>query len=167
MPEIVRPLRTYNGEPLAPSMFCWIMHERLGRDTGATPDGRLAGFPLGDGSGPAQGRETCGPTASILSSTSWDHTPFTGGIAVNLKLSAAFFEDDVLEDTLRLVRVFFERGGFELQINVVNKQTLLDAQKNPEAHRDRVVRIGGYSDFFTNLSPQMQAEVLLRTEHVV
>ena len=167
LPEIVRPLRTYNGEPLAPSMFCWIMHEHLGRDTGATPDGRLAGFPLGDGSGPAQGRETCGPTASILSSTSWNHTPFTGGIAVNLKLSAAFFEDDVLEDTLQLVRVFFERGGFELQINVVNRQTLLDAQKNPDAHRDLVVRIGGYSDFFTNLSPQMQAEVLLRTEHVV
>lgn len=167
LPEIVRPLRTYNGEPLAPSMFCWIMHEHLGRDTGATPDGRLAGFPLGDGSGPAQGRETCGPTASILSSTSWNHTPFTGGIAVNLKLSAAFFEDDVLDDTLRLVRVFFERGGFELQINVVNRQTLLDAQKNPDAHRDLVVRIGGYSDFFTNLSPQMQAEVLLRTEHVV
>ncbi|NLZ88324.1 MAG: hypothetical protein GX916_02365 [Clostridiales bacterium] len=167
LPEIVRPLRTYNGEPLAPSMFCWIMHEHLGRDTGATPDGRLAGFPLGDGSGPAQGRETCGPTASILSSTSWDHTPFTGGIAVNLKLAAAFFEEDVLEDTLQLVRVFFERGGFELQINVVNRQTLLDAQKNPDAHRDLVVRIGGYSDFFTNLSPQMQAEVLLRTEHVV
>lgn len=163
--QVLDGLTTYMGEPLVPSLFCWIMHERLGRDTGASPDGRLAGFPLGDGSGPAQGREQHGPTASILSSTSWDHAPFIGGIAVNLKLSKAFFEENVIRDTMNLVRVFFERGGFEMQLNVVDRQQLLDAQKNPDAHRDLVVRIGGYSDFFTNLSPQMQEEVLLRTEH--
>ena len=70
-----------------------------------------------------------------------------------------------MEKMIRLIRVYFERGGFELQINVVDRERLIAAQREPEAHRDLVVRIGGYSDYFTNLSEQMQAEVLLRTEH--
>ena len=64
-----------------------------------------------------------------------------------------------------LIRAYVERGGFEMQINVTDKALLLDAQKHPENHRDLVVRIGGYSDYFTRLSPQMQAEVIQRTEH--
>ena len=64
-----------------------------------------------------------------------------------------------------MVRVYMERGGFELQVNVVDRAAMLDARVNPDAHRDLVVRIGGYSDYFTNLSPEMQDEVLLRTEH--
>ena len=150
---------------LIPSVFCWIMHERLGTATGASADGRLAGFPLGDGSGPAQGREHHGPTASILSSTCWNHEKFIGGIAVNLKFSKKLFTGASLEKLLTLVKTYMRRGGFELQINVVDREKLLAAQKNPDAYRDLVVRIGGYSDYFTNLSPQMQAEVLLRTEH--
>ena len=157
--------RTWHGSRFVPSMFCWIMHERLGTATGASADGRLAGFPLGDGSGPAQGREHHGPTASILSSTCWNHEKFIGGIAVNLKFSKKLFTGASLEKLLTLVKTYMRRGGFELQINVVDREKLLAAQKNPDAYRDLVVRIGGYSDYFTNLSPQMQAEVLLRTEH--
>ena len=157
--------KTWEGASYIPSMFCWIMHERLGRETPATPDGRLCGFPLGDGSGPAQGREHSGPTASILSSTSWCHERFIGGIAVNLKFSPGLFQGETLDKMLAIVRTYMRRGGFELQVNVVNRERLLDAQKHPELHRDLVVRIGGYSDYFTNLSPQMQQEVLLRTEH--
>lgn len=158
--------RTWHGSRFVPSMFCWIMHERLGTATGASADGRLAGFPLGDGSGPAQGREHHGPTASILSSTCWNHEKFIGGIAVNLKFSKKLFTGASLEKLLTLVKTYMRRGGFELQINVVDREKLLAAQKNPRnAYRDLVVRIGGYSDYFTNLSPQMQAEVLLRTEH--
>ena len=157
--------KTWEGASYIPSMFCWIMHERLGRETPATPDGRLCGFPLGDGSGPAQGREHSGPTASILSSTSWCHERFIGGIAVNLKFSPGLFKGETLDKMLAIIRTYMRRGGFELQINVVNRERLLDAQKHPELHRDLVVRIGGYSDYFTNLSPQMQQEVLLRTEH--
>ena len=67
---------------LVPSVFCYVRHEQFGAQTGATPDGRLATFPLGDGSGPAQGRELCGPTASIISSTKWSHKEFIGGVAV-------------------------------------------------------------------------------------
>jgi len=155
-----------NGR-LIPSVFCWVMHERFGSQTGATPDGRLAGFPLGDGSGPCQGRENGGPTASILSSTKWSHREFIGGVAVNMKFPKKLFDESSVEKLLAMIYVYLERGGFELQINVVDRDTLLAAQKNPEAYRDLVVRIGGYSDYFVKLSPNMQAEVLQRTEHVL
>lgn len=152
---------------LIPSVFCWIMHEQFGRDTGASPDGRLAGFPLGDGSGPCQGREKNGPTASILSSTKWSHKELIGGVAVNMKFSKKTFTEESTRKVRELVRVFMERGGFEMQVNVIDRDTLLKAQQNPENYRDLVVRIGGYSDYFVKISPQMQAEVLLRTAHEV
>lgn len=150
---------------LVPSVFCWIMHERFGVVTGATPDGREAGFPLGDGSGPCQGREFCGPLASILSSTKWSHKEMIGGVAVNMKFTKKTFTSNSLNNMLALVKTYLERGGFEIQINVVDSETLLRAQETPALYQDLVVRIGGYSDYFVRLSPQMQAEVLLRTSH--
>lgn len=157
--------KSYRGGRFIPSMFCWIMHDEFGKCTMATPDGRTAGFTLGDGSGPAQGREKNGPTASILSSTKWAHDPFIGGIAVNMKFGKRMFNESSLEKLESLIRVFMKRGGFELQINVVDKQTLLNAQKQPELYQDLVVRIGGYSDYFTRLTPAKQLEVIERTEH--
>lgn len=165
--ECTKYTPAYSNARLIPSLFCWIMHDALGQQTGASPDGRTAGFPLGDGSGPAQGRERKGPTASILSSTKWDHTPFIGGIAVNMKFSKSLFTDASKNNLMALVRTYLERGGFELQINVTDKQQLLDAREHPEEHQDLVVRIGGYSDYFVRLTPTMQAEVIERTEHVL
>ena len=150
---------------LIPSVFCWIMHERFGHETGATPDGRRACFPLGDGSGPCQGREKAGPTASVLSSTKWPHKEMIGGVAVNMKFGKSTFTAEGCEKILALVRTYLARGGFEMQINVVDRETLLAAQKEPEKYKDLVVRIGGYSDYFTRISPEMQAEVLARSEH--
>lgn len=141
------------------------MHDVFGQETGASPDGRLKGFPLGDGSGPAQGREQNGPTAAVLSCTKWDHTPFIGGIAMNMKFSRKYFKEDSLRKMTALIRTYLKRGGFELQINVVDRDTLLAAREQPELYRDLVVRIGGYSDYFTRLSPTMQAEVIERTEY--
>lgn len=162
--EHIRRLRTFRGDAFVPSLFCWIKHEQLGSKTGATPDGRLAGFPLGDGSGPAQGREENGPTASILSSTKWDHAPFIGGIAVNLRFNPDQPGSGV--DTLmQLTRVYHARGGFELQVNCVSGETLRKAQETPDLYRDLVVRIGGYSDYFVRLPANMQQEVILRTAH--
>ena len=153
-----------NGKVI-PSVFCFIRHETMGRETGATPDGRVAGFPLGDGSGPCQGRELCGPTASVLSSTKWSQKEFIGGVAVNMKFTKKTFTSDSCHNIAALINTFIERGGFEMQINVVDRETLLAAQADPDSYRDLVVRIGGYSDYFCKLSPQMQAEVLLRTSH--
>jgi formate C-acetyltransferase len=169
--HIVAECRKYNGvysgSQLIPSVFCWVMHERFGRNTGATPDGRLAGFPLGDGSGPCQGRELKGPTASILSSTKWEHSPLIGGVAVNMKFSKSNLGEHSVEVMKSLVRTYIERGGFEMQINVTDREILEAARENPELYSDLVVRIGGYSDYFTRLSPEMQAEVILRTEHSI
>ncbi|MDR1262138.1 MAG: hypothetical protein LBK46_01460 [Oscillospiraceae bacterium] len=152
---------------LVPSLFCWIMHDEFGKETGASPDGRRMGFPLGDGSGPAQGREIAGPTAAILSSTKWDHHKFIGGVAVNMKFSKKMFSAGSIGKMAALVRAYFERGGFELQINAVDKETLLKARENPEEYRDLLVRIGGYSDYFVKLSPTMQEEVLARSEYQI
>ena len=169
--HIIRECKKYQGmhsnADLVPSVFCWIMHEYFGRKTGATPDGRKRGFPLGDGSGPCQGRERSGPTASILSSTKWEHTELIGGVAVNMKFSKSILGDRLTDILQSLIRVYIQRGGFELQINVTDRQTLENARKHPEAYRDLVVRIGGYSDYFTRLSPEMQEEIILRTEHTV
>ncbi|MDR3313686.1 MAG: hypothetical protein LBS96_04420 [Oscillospiraceae bacterium] len=167
---LTRAVEPYQKRPenhLVPSLFCWVMHDNFGRETGASPDGRRAGFPLGDGSGPAQGREIKGPTAAVLSSTKWEHYKFIGGIAVNMKFSKKMFRGDSLGNLLAVVKTYLERGGFELQINVVDRETLRKAQANPDAYRDVVVRIGGYSDYFTRLSPTMQAEVLARTEYEI
>lgn len=150
---------------LIPSVFCWVKHEEFGRQTGATPDGRVAGFPLGDGSGPCQGRERMGPTASILSSTKWEHEKLLGGVAVNMKFARSTLGESSPDVLAALIRAFMQRGGFEMQINVTDRELLLRAMERPEEYRDLVVRIGGYSDYFTRLSAKMQQEVLLRTEH--
>ncbi|MBQ8301968.1 MAG: hypothetical protein IJX97_00265 [Clostridia bacterium] len=167
--HIINECKKYRGihsaASLIPSVFCWVMHEQFGRDTGATPDGRLKGFPLGDGSGPCQGRELNGPTASILSSTKWEHHELIGGVAVNMKFSKSTLGEGSLAVMQGLIKAFMQRGGFEMQINVTDKELLERARENPEEYRDLVVRIGGYSDYFTRISPEMQEEVILRTAH--
>ena len=165
--EEVGAYTTFLGGRYLSGFFCWVMHEALGRVTCASADGRRARFPLGDGSGPAQGRERQGPTAAVLSATSWDHTPHLGGIAVNLKFSRPRHTDLFVARLLEVVETYLRRGGFEIQVNVVDKETLLAAQAHPEHYRDLVVRIGGYSDYFVGLSPEMQAEIILRTEHAM
>ncbi|MFW5845951.1 MAG: pyruvate formate lyase family protein [Planctomycetota bacterium] len=149
-------LRAKDGARVIPGAFCWTMHERLGAHCGATPDGRRAGSPFADGCGPAQGRETRGPTAAILSTTSWDHSPMIGGLAYNMKFSRTLLRDRAGRTALTgLIRTFLARGGFETQINVVDQEQLLRARERPEDHADLVVRIGGYTDYFTRLSPAM------------
>ncbi|MCU0519712.1 MAG: hypothetical protein MUF84_03325 [Anaerolineae bacterium] len=154
-----------DDSPYVPGAFAWVMHEQLGRQTGATPDGRRAGFPFSDGCGPAQGRESCGPTAAVLSVTGWDHSRMIGGLAYNLKFSSALFgSPDGYAGLKALVLTYLQRGGFEVQVNVVDGETLKAARSHPELYRDLIVRIGGYADYFTRLSPEMQDELILRTE---
>ena len=88
-----------------------------------------------------------------------------GGIAVNLKFSRPRNQEAFQQRLLDVVETYLKRGGFEVQVNVVDKATLLAAREHPEQYRDLVVRIGGYSDYFCGLSPEMQQEIILRTEH--
>ncbi|MDP6051009.1 MAG: pyruvate formate lyase family protein [Candidatus Latescibacteria bacterium] len=152
--------------PYVSGFFCWVMHERFGSDTGATPDGRKAGFPLADGAGAAQGREKAGPTSSVLSTTKWNHKRALGGLVHNVKFSKAALRTDEDLNALRsLIQIYLRRGGFEIQVNVVNADILRDAQTHPERYADLLVRVAGYSDYFVHLDPNMQAEVIERTEH--
>lgn len=155
-----------DNSPYVPGAFCWVMHEVLGRACGATPDGRKAGFPFSDGCGPAQGRERLGPTAAILSVTTWDAAPLIGGAAFNMKFSKSMLNSPQAVNRLQeLIITFLRRGGFETQVNVIDAGVLRQAQAHPELYRDLVVRIGGYTDYFTRLTPEMQAEVIMRTEY--
>ena len=163
--ECARQTIAPDDSPLVPGAFSWVSHEVLGRDCGATPDARRSGVPFADGCGPAQGREVYGPTAAILSTTSWDHSPMIGGLAYNMKFNASMFESPSGFAALRdLVLTFLRRGGFETQVNAVDTATMKKARANPEAYRDLIVRIGGYTDYFTRLSPRMQEELIMRTE---
>lgn len=155
------------GHAYEPGTFCWQMHEYLGRETGATPDGRLAGTAFADGSGSAQGRDVNGPTSSILSTTKWDHSLMVGGMVQNIRFNKSSFTREADYKALKdLIVTYLKRGGFEIQVNMTSKEELLDAQIHPEKYKDLVVRVAGYSDYFTHLNPNMQAEVISRTEHI-
>jgi len=152
--------------PYVPGFFCWVMHERLGANTSTTPDGRKAGFPFADGAGAVQGREKRGPTASVISTTKWDHKKVLGGLVHNVKFSKKVLGTESGLKALRnLIKTYLRRGGFEIQVNVVSADTLRDAQVHPENYADLLVRVAGYSDYFVHLNPNMQAEVIARTEH--
>ena len=156
----------YPGSHFIPGFFCWVAHESFGRITGATPDGRKKGFPFADGAGPAQGRERKGPTCAILSTTCWEHYPMLGGLVLNLKFTKNTFK--TREDIIKLrdlIKSYLSLGGFEIQINVVDNRILKEAQKNPEQYSDLMVRVAGYSDYFTRLTSEMQEEIIARAEH--
>lgn len=159
-----RKYRSYWGDAVVPGFFCWVMHEYLGRTTAASCDGRPAGFPFADGSGPAQGRERQGPTAMVRSVTKWEHAPMIGGIAVNFRFQAARDPDQLAAAIRPVLETFLMLGGFEAQVNVVSTDVLRRAQEHPEQYRDLVVRVAGYSDYFIGLSREMQEEVIARTE---
>jgi len=148
-----------------PGTFSYVNHANMGAKEGATYDGRRAAAAYSDGCGPVQGRDVNGPTAMILSMTSWDQSRFLGGMVVNMKFGSENLGGRKNEGFLSLVRAFMARGGIEMQVNVVDRATLEDARLHPEDHRDLIVRIGGYSDYFVRLTPALQQEIIDRTEY--
>jgi formate C-acetyltransferase len=160
--------QSVGGHRYVPGFFCWVMHERLGSQTGATPDGRHAGTPLADGAGAAQGRELSGPTAAVLSTTCWSHRKALGGLVHNLKFSRTLLDSAAARRAARtVIETYLRRGGFEIQVNVVGRETLLAAQARPELYQDLLVRVAGYSDYFVHLNRATQDEVIARNEHAV
>jgi formate C-acetyltransferase len=140
-------------------------HVYFGSVTGATPDGRRAGRPLSEGISPVQGADRFGPTAMLRSAAKMDHR-LTGGTLLNMKLTPALIEgDEGLEDIAHLVRSYFRLGGHHIQFNVVEADTLRSAREDPDQWRDLIVRVAGYSDYFCDLSPALQEEIIERTEH--
>ncbi len=144
-------------------------HVDSGTWTAALPDGRQSGQPLADGVGPCQGADRQGPTALLRSVSKLNnlrHWP--AGNTCNIKFSAAYMKQSADIERLRdLVTTFMILGGQELQINVLDQKTLLDAMEFPEKHADLIVRVAGYSAYFTRLSRQVQQEIVSRTVQCV
>ena len=158
-------LKTFRGAGISPGVFSYVEHARYGLETGATPDGRRKGYPFSSGSSPVQGAETDGPTSAMLSATSWDHRPFLGGVAVNIKFNPDQMGDNCVDNILAMLKTFMSLGGFQLQINAVSNDVLKKAMESPDKYRDLIVRVGGFSANFIKLSNEMQIEIIDRNEH--
>jgi formate C-acetyltransferase len=165
MKEICRDPR--DGSPFGNSHVVRSGAVTMGLVTPATPDGRLAGTPVANSIAVSAGQERSGPTATLNSvcklnpAKSWQCA-----YQVNIRFNSAMISSDTQREKLRaMLNVYFQNGGQELQINIVDGATLRAAQKNPEQYRDLVVRIAGFSEFFVNLTPAMQEEIIARTEH--
>ena len=140
----------------------------FGMVTGALPSGRKAGTQLAEGCSPKQGTDLHGPTASMKSVTAFDHSQWLDGTQLNIKFSPNALKDRRgLMNMAALVKTYLARGGFHVQFNVVNKETLQAAQKNPEEYKGLTVRVSGYNSYFTALSKEMQDDIIDRTEHMV
>ncbi len=137
----------------------------LGAQTGATPDGRLAFTPIADGIGPASGRDVKGPTATANSVAKLEQGVASNGTLLNQKFHpSALAGMSGLTKFVALIRSYFDQKGMHMQFNVVTRETLLDAQKNPEKYKTLVVRVAGYSALFTTLSRSLQDDIINRTE---
>lgn len=140
-------------------------HVYFGSVIGATPDGRTAGTPLSEGISPVQGADREGPTAVVKSAARMDHLK-TGGTLLNLKFTPQLLQSsEGIARLASLIRSYFKLDGHHIQFNVIDRQTLLDAQKKPEEYRNLIVRVAGYSDYFCNLNTALQNEIIERTEH--
>lgn len=133
---------------------------------GATPDGRLAKSPLTEGVSPHAGTDISSPTAALRSAAKINHDAHTGGTLINIKLSPELLKTAKDKRNLAsLIRSYFALGGFHVQFNVISKETLLKAQKNPEQYKDLLVRVAGYSTQFVNLSREAQDAIIERTTY--
>ena len=140
-------------------------HLYFGSVTGAMPDGRKAGEPLSEGISPVQGADTNGPTAVLKSASKIDHVR-TGGTLLNQKFTPQFLSDEAgINTLLHLIRAYFKLDGHHIQFNVVTVDTLNKAKLEPEKYKDLIVRVAGYSDYFVDLTDELQDEIIRRTEH--
>ena len=163
-----RPLETFKnprGGMYQAGLYPVSANVPLGAQTGATPDGRLAHTPVADGVSPSAGKDVHGPTAAANSVSKLDHYIASNGTLFNQKFHpSALNGREGLENFVALIRSYFDQKGSHMQFNVVSRETLLDAQKNPEQYKHLVVRVAGYSALFTTLSKSLQDDIINRTE---
>ena len=163
-----KPLQKYNnprGGKFQAGLYPVSANVPLGGQTGATPDGRYAHTPVADGVSPSAGKDVKGPTAAATSVSRLDHFIVSNGTLFNQKFHpSALSGREGLEKFVALIRGYFDQKGMHMQFNVVDRQTLLDAQKHPEKYKHLVVRVAGYSALFTTLSRSLQDDIIRRTE---
>ena len=163
-----RPLETFKnprGGMFQAGLYPVSANVPLGAQTGATPDGRLAGRPVADGVSPSAGKDVHGPTAAANSVSRLDHYIASNGTLFNQKFHPSALSGRAgLENFVALIRSYFDQKGSHMQFNVVSRETLLEAQKYPEKYKHLVVRVAGYSALFTTLSRSLQDDIINRTE---
>ena len=166
--EIVLNQRDPNGVRWKVGRPALTGHYYFGEVVGALPNGRKAGTPLYDAAlSPGAGTDVNGPTAAIRSATKVNHfKPDMDSLVMNMKLSASVLKDRAaIENMIALVRTFFNRGGWHIQFNILNRDDLIQAKKHPEEWRHLIVRVAGYSAYFVELPEGVQDEIIARTEH--
>jgi len=147
------------------NMLSTTCHNYFGSVCGATPNGRLAHFAISDGTSPAHGSDSHGPTAVIKSLGKLDQTK-SGGTLLNVRFVPALLKREEDQKKLAsLIRTYFKFGGHHIQFNIVDTATLHDAQQHPDEYRDLLVRVAGYSDYFNDMTEQLQNEIIARTEN--
>ena len=147
------------------NMLSTTCHNYFGSVCGATPNGRLAHFAISDGTSPAHGSDSHGPTAVIKSLGKLDQTK-SGGTLLNVRFVPALLKREEDQKKLAsLIRTYFKFGGHHIQFNIVDTATLHDAQLHPDEYRDLLVRVAGYSDYFNDMTEQLQNEIIARTEN--
>ena len=157
--------RTPDGGAVYIAIASNVSNIPAGKEVAATPDGRKNGEPLSDAASPMHGADLAGPTAVVLSTTKPDYTLAACGTVLNQKYSPSMFRDEEKRARLRaLIRVYLMRGGQEMQINSVSREILTDAMEHPDGYRSLVVRVSGFSAFYTNLDRSVQEDILKRTE---
>ena len=146
------------------NMLPTTCHVYFGEVMNASPNGRLAQKPVSEGISPEKGADVNGPTAVIKSCAKMDHLR-TGGTLLNQKFTPSVVAgEEGLTHMADLVRAYFNMDGHHIQFNVIDKETLIEAQKHPDEYKDLIVRVAGYSDHFRNLSKALQDEIIERTE---
>ncbi|MBQ5983286.1 MAG: glycyl radical protein [Prevotella sp.] len=147
------------------NMLSTTCHNYFGSVCGATPNGRFAHFAISDGTSPAHGSDSHGPTAVVKSLGKLDQTK-SGGTLLNVRFVPSLLKrDEDLKKFSSLVRTYFKFGGHHIQFNIVDTETLHDAQKHPDDYKDLLVRVAGYSDYFNDMTEQLQNEIIARTEN--
>ncbi|MBO5585876.1 MAG: glycyl radical protein [Bacteroidaceae bacterium] len=147
------------------NMLSTTCHNYFGSVCGASVNGRLAHFAISDGTSPAHGADTNGPTAVIKSLGKLDQT-LSGGTLLNVRFVPSILKrEEDLRKLVSLIRAYFNMGGHHIQFNIVDTQTLLDAQQQPDDYKDLLVRVAGYSDYFNDMTEQLQNEIIARTEN--
>lgn len=166
--DLVSPYRTYRGGKYLLGIHSETNHIIQGMAHSASPDGRHQGEMLSPGCGPTSGMDRNGPTATLRSIAAIDYTKLGAGASANLRFNPTLFRTDAnVEQFEAMVKAFFKQGGQHLQINVVDAETLRDAQRHPEKYQDLIVRVTGYSARFVELTFSTQEELIRRTEMAV
>ena len=164
--RIFSKYRTRDGGAIYTAIAANTANIEAGRQMAASPDGRLAGDAVSDAASPTYGMDKSGPTAVVSSVTKPDYTLVACGTVLNQKYSPDMFNDpEKRKKLLSLIKVYFQKGGQEMQINAISRQEMADAMENPERHQDLIVRVSGFSARFVTLAQDVQMDILRRTEH--